>query len=105
MKKLLIMAFESPGLYNDALIYESAFDKYFDVKILMPKDIMESVVMLKDNISDIYFFLEKIFDINIYDINYKDKVVKYDTSYNNKLNSEVSITKLKELESIITEKL
>ena len=38
-------------------------------------------------------------------INYKDKVVKYDTSYNNKLNSEVSITKLKELESIITEKL
>ena len=38
-------------------------------------------------------------------INYKDKVIKYDTSYNNKLNSEVSITKLKELESIITEKL
>jgi hypothetical protein len=38
-------------------------------------------------------------------INYKDKVVKYDTSYNNKLNSEVSITKLKELKSIITEKL
>lgn len=75
MKKLLIMAFESPGLYNDALIYESAFEKHFDVKILMPKDIIESVIMLKENISDIYFFLEKIFDINIYDINYKDKVI------------------------------
>ena len=38
-------------------------------------------------------------------INYKDKVVKYDTTYNDKLSSEVSITKLKELEPIIAEKL
>lgn len=38
-------------------------------------------------------------------INYTDKVVKYETTYNNKLNSKVTITKLKELESIIGEKL
>lgn len=75
MKKLLIMAYESPGLYNDALIYESVLEKYFDVKILMPKDIIESVIMLKENISDIYFFLEMIFDINIYDTDYKNKLI------------------------------
>lgn len=74
MKKLLIMAYESPGLYNDALIYESALEKYFDIKILMPKDVIESVTMLKDNISDIYFFLEIVFDINIYDADYKKKI-------------------------------
>ena len=68
MKKLLIMAYESPGLYNDALIYESVLEKHFNVKILMPKDMFEGVLMLKQNISDVYFFLEMIFDINISDI-------------------------------------
>ena len=33
--------------------------------------------MLKENISDVYFFLEKFFDINIYDINYKDKLIMF----------------------------
>jgi glycosyltransferase involved in cell wall biosynthesis len=75
MKKILIMAFESPGLYNDALIYESILEKYFDVKILMPKDVLESIKMLKDNISDIYFFLEMIFDVHIFDIEYRNKLI------------------------------
>ena len=75
MKKLLIMAYESPGLYNDALIYESALEKYFDVKILMPTSVIESVIMLKENISDVYFFLEMVFDINVYDDNYKNKFI------------------------------
>ncbi len=69
------MAFESPGLYNDALIYESALEKYFDVKILMPKDKNASIIMLRENISDIYFFLENILDIDIYDPNYKKKII------------------------------
>jgi hypothetical protein len=75
MKNLLIMAYESPGLYNDALIYESVLEKYFNVKILMPKDDIESVTMLKENISDLYFFLEQIFYINIYDQDYKKKTI------------------------------
>jgi len=75
MKNLLIMAYESPGLYNDALIYESVLEKYFNVKILMPKDVFDGVQMLKQNISDVYFFLEMIFDVNIYDPDYKNKTI------------------------------
>lgn len=71
------MAYESPGLYNDALIYESVLEKYFDVKILLPKDELDGINMLKNNIADIYFFLEMIFDINIYDENYKKKLILF----------------------------
>ncbi len=71
------MAHESPGLYNDALIYESVLEKYFDVKILLPKDKLDGINMLKNNIADIYFFLEIIYDINIYDENYKKKLILF----------------------------
>ena len=75
MKKLLIITNASPGLYNDALIYESVLEKYFNVKILMPKNVTENIIILKEDISDIYFFLERIFDINIYDLDYKNKII------------------------------
>lgn len=69
------MAYESPGLYNDALIYESILEKYYDVKILLPKDEFDGINILKNNKADIYFFLEMILDVNIYDINYKNKLI------------------------------
>jgi glycosyltransferase involved in cell wall biosynthesis len=75
MKKILIMAYESPGLYNDALIYESVLEKNFEIKIVMAKNIFEAVITLKENISDIYIFLENIFDINLYDKDYKKKLI------------------------------